>query len=102
MKMIFSFILCSLLISGNADAQEWIPMQPSPPVISAPIYPTYTYSTYPVVQYVRPAIYQAVPVVVNQPVIVEQQGCLFWKRQYVVNKPQIQWYYQLVFINPSY
>jgi hypothetical protein len=101
MKMIFVIITnIALLSCQTVIAQEWIPMQPTPPVVSAPVYPAYTYSTYPVVQYVRPAIYQAVPVVVNQPVVVEQHGCLFWKRQYIINRPQVQWTYQLVFVNP--
>jgi hypothetical protein len=99
MKMIFTSLACFMLCCGLANGQEWISMQPTPPAVYVAPYPTQTYSTYPVVQYIRPSIYQPVPFIVNQQVVMEYSG-VFCKRYYIVNKPQVQWVYQLVFINP--
>lgn len=100
MKMIFASMICFFaLLCPSTHAQEWIAMQPSPPAVYVSPYPTQSFSTFPVAQYIRPAVYQPVPFIVNQQVVVEHSG-LFWKRYYVVNKPQVQWVYQLVFVNP--
>lgn len=100
MKMIFTLCMFVLLFCcRDSNAQEWVAMQPTPPVVYTQPFPTQSYSTFPVIQYVKPAVYQAVPTIINRPVVVEQYGILC-KRSYVINIPQIQWTYQLVFINP--
>lgn len=99
MKMIFALICSYMFLTGIAHSQEWMAMQPTPPVVYTQPLPSQSYSTFPTIQYARPAIYQPVPIIVNRPVVVDQYG-IFCKRTYIVNNPQIQWTYQLIFINP--
>ncbi len=93
MKNITLFLVMLMLIgvSSNVYAQNWIPYQEvqQPAVVQTNV--VYVYRPQPVV------VYQWVPYVAQQNVIVEQQ-CLFRRVQTVVTRPVTQWVVQPVVI----
>lgn len=92
-KFIKCIIFLSLTVLGsNIYAQEWIPYQ------GQYNYAQTTNVVQQQVQYYSPQpqpvlVYQYVPYVVNQPVLVENR-CLFFKQQRIVSVPQVQYFYQ--------
>lgn len=87
------FIIFSLAVicHNTIYAQEWISYQENrPQVVQTTItQQSYAYQPQPVV------IYQYVPYVIHQPVVVEQR-CLLYRTQRVVYVPQTQYVYQPV------
>jgi hypothetical protein len=86
-------LVMSMIIVGNhLYAQEWIPYQPSNHILQTTVtQQSYVYQPQPII------VYQYVPYVVNQPVVVEQR-CLLYRTQRVVYVPQTQYFYQPVVI----
>jgi len=92
MKNLVRCFVAILLISvgSNSYAQNWIPYQePIQPVVQTQV--VYVAQPQPVV------VYQWIPYVVQQNVIVEQQR-LFCRTQTVVSRPYTQWIIQPVVI----
>jgi len=85
------FVMLMLIgVGSNLYAQEWIPYQEhTQPVVQTQV--VYVQQPQPIV------IYQWVPYVVQQNVIVEQQK-LFCRTQTVVTRPYTQWIMQPVVI----
>ena len=85
-------VMLMVVLCDNIYGQEWIPYQPSNRVVQTTVtQQSYVYQPQPVV------VYQYVPYVVNQPVVVEQR-CLLYRTQRVVYVPQTQYVYQPVVI----
>jgi hypothetical protein len=85
-------VISMTIVCGNIYAQEWIPYQPQNHVVQTTVtQQSYVYQPQPVV------IYQYVPYVVNQPVVVEHR-CLLYRTQRVVYVPQTQYFYQPVVV----
>ena len=85
-------VMLMVVLCDNIYGQEWIPYQPSNRVVQTTVtQQSYVYQPQPVV------VYQYVPYVVNQPVVVEQR-CLLYRTQRVVYVPQTQYFYQPVVI----
>jgi hypothetical protein len=83
-------MLMIISVGSNLYAQEWIAYQePVQPVVQTQV--VYVQQPQPIV------IYQWVPYVVQQNVIVEQQK-LFCRTQTVVTRPYTQWIMQPVVI----
>lgn len=90
-------VCCTFTISAFGN-DVWIPhIAPSPvlmpPVVEVPLVPSVTYSTS--VQ-PMPIIYGWVPYRVNKAVVVEKR-CLFYRYQYIIYQPTIEWIYQPVY-----
>lgn len=94
--MKYLIILLAMFYCTNAVCQEI--QAYSIPVVEVPQTPQYTLSTYNISVY-RPMVYQWVPYVVHQPVLVEKYG-LFQHRTTITYRPSIYWVYQLSYINP--
>lgn len=95
--MKYFIIIATLFVSTNIYAQEWIHYQPTMPVIEVPQAPTQRFVTTNIVY--RPMIYQWVPHIFHQPVLVERHG-LFCHKTTIEYKPTIYWVYQLGYMNP--
>ena len=94
MKNIARCLLAILVITiaNNIYGQDWIPYQGQPNIVQTTVtQQSYVYQPQPVV------VYQYVPYVVNQPVVVEQR-CLLCRTQKIVYVPQIQYFYQPILI----
>ena len=90
-------IAIMLFIASNSYGQEWVQYQPTLPVVEVAPTPTQRFVTTNIVY--RPMIYQWVPYIFNQPVLIERQG-LFCYRTSITYKPTICWVYQLSYLNP--
>lgn len=78
----------SIVISNNADAQNWIPYQGyQPQTIQINNYPVY----FPPVPQSF-VVYQWTPYIVPQTTVVEHRR-LFCKTQQIVTEPVVQWFY---------
>ena len=85
-------VMLMVVLCDNIYGQEWIPYQPSNRVVQTTVtQQSYVYQPQPVV------VYQYVPYVVNQPIVVEQR-CLLYRTQRVVYVPQTQYFYQPVVV----
>lgn len=85
-------VMLMVVLCDNIYGQEWIPYQPSNRVVQTTVtQQSYVYQPQPVV------VYQYIPYVVNQPVVVEQR-CLLYRTQRVVYVPQTQYFYQPVVV----
>lgn len=93
----FMIVVMLLIASSNSYGQEWTQYQPTIPVVEVPTIPTQRFFTTNVIY--RPMIYQWVPYIFNQPVLIERHG-LFCNRTTIEYKPTIYWVYQLSYINP--
>jgi hypothetical protein len=76
-------------------AQNWIPYQGYQQEIiqqtTVNHHQNYVYQPQPTI------VYQYIPYVVNQPIVVEQR-CLLYKTQRVVYTPQVQYFYQPILV----
>ena len=85
-------VISMIIVCNNMYAQEWIPYQPQNHVVQTTVtQQSYVYQPQPVV------VYQYVPYVVHQPVVVEQR-CFLYRTQRVVYVPQTQYFYQPVVV----
>lgn len=73
MRMIFSLIISFTIGCGAVNAQEWIAMRTTPPIPEINNIPPVCYPNHIIVQIPRPVVYQWVPYVVQQPILVEQK-----------------------------
>lgn len=90
-KLIQSIIVFMLMsIASNLYAQNWIPYQENTHTI-IPVQSVYIYQPQPTI------VYQWIPYVSQQNIIVEQQR-LFCRTQTVVNRPFTQWVLQPVVV----
>jgi hypothetical protein len=99
MRMIFAFIILFTIICGNVNAQEWIAVRTTPPIPEINNLPPVCYPNHIIVQIPRPVVYQLVPYIIQQPILVEQKYTLFCKRYIWTTQPQVQWVYQLSYVN---
>lgn len=85
------FVILIATLCCNLYGQEWVPYQQHQVVQTTVTQQSYVYQPQPVV------VYQYVPHIVHQPVIVEQR-CLLYRTQRVIYVPQTQYVYQPVLI----
>jgi hypothetical protein len=89
-QMLIAIILIfGYAFGSSAYSQEWIAYQNLQPPPQVQVVHS--------VQYQPVVVYQWVPYVVQQNVVVEQQ-CLFRRTQTIITKPTIQWILQPVVI----
>jgi len=101
MKSILISFVVWVFIANINYGQDWIQAGPiNPPVVMTQPLPTVVYSTAPIIPQQRPMVYQWVPHVVNQPTLVQYHTFFCRPVYWVVNKPTVQWVYQLTYINP--
>lgn len=90
MKTAVIVFLCCIC-GNNVFCQEWIPYQEQT---------TQTVVQQTSVIYKQPQpviVYQLVPYVVQQPVLVEKQ-CFFHRTSFVSSRPVVQWVYQPILV----
>lgn len=97
MKTIIATIFFSLIFVEGFAQQDWMPYVPNPNIVI----PTPTFET----PYIPQAIYnpprqliftyELVPYYVNKPIVIEQRG-LFYRHQYLVYQPIVEWFYRPV------
>jgi hypothetical protein len=90
----FIFTLLVFVLTSNSYANDtWMPhIAPSYPVVEVPLVPSVVYSTRPNPTTIS---YGWVPYRVDKAVLVEKR-CLFYRYQYIVYQPSIEWVYQPV------
>jgi len=91
---IFIVSLCMLLCANVALSQEAFTYVS--PIVEVQTLPAYSFSTYAVPVY-KPMVYQWVPQIINEPIVVQKFG-LFGHRTQIVYKPTIRWVYQLAYL----
>lgn len=90
-------IMIAVLFVSNSYGQEWVQYQPILPVVEVTQVPAQRFVTTNI-EY-RPLIYQWVPHIFNQPVLIERQG-LFCRKTTIEYRPTVYWVYQLSYMNP--
>jgi hypothetical protein len=93
-------LICSLalLFCGNCCAKaDWVPFVenvPVYPIVEVPTIPSVTYTN--IVLQPQVVRYQWVPVYINRPIVIQQQG-FFIKKQQIIYQPTVEWVIQPVY-----
>jgi hypothetical protein len=88
----FYFVAFTIIICNITHGQDWIPYVNNFPVTQTTItQQTFIPPPQPVV------VYQYSPYIVQQPMVVEQR-CLWHRTQRVIYVPQVQYFYQPIWI----
>lgn len=91
---VFIISFCMMLCANIAVSQDMVTYVS--PVVEVQTVPAYSLTTYATPIY-KPMVYQWVPQIVNEPIIV-QRYCIFGHKTQIIYRPTIRWVYQLAYV----